>query len=720
MKRSVIAAALLWAVWLVAAPVSADLAYPARLDVTEREPGVYDISFTLPIVEGRKLRAEPILPPTCRDVTPRARGVSSGGFTSTWSVQCEPASLAGEAIFVDGLLGTQTDLAFKLTMLDGRTFSQILRPSRPGFLVPGPPSLVGLAEKAIVGGMRRTLRHFHLWLLFAAAAMLGAKPRALAAAAGAFAVGHLVSQWAGGHGWLEVTPLIRDAFTWATIAVPAIRLTGAGEGAKGWLQPPWAIAFLLGMLFGAAKPEALPVEGLSNGEQLLALILFAAGTAAAVLFMAAAACELRAVIRTARGDSRQAAASRIFGYVVGSLATGMLLVEIVGLTLSVRSGPREILELMLLAAVLGPTARIAGWPGARVVPAFVALASVGAGLGLNHVPLPFGDVVVLGTLLVLGAALASNRTLSKRWAIAVSVVAVPVHAWSTADILVENMSRSTALTGGAVLVTTCVLYASLAVARGLRAGDLPRAVRLAGTAVAALAVAWRLVEYRTWFDTEVATEAALGLLRLPLLALGLAVLALLVWPRRRRVARELGMENHSSSLHWLLLGAAFLLLPYGTAAFKNPFFEPDAPRGESARLVASRVLSDTYHAFNIADENRLYDTLSETVSGDLVDDIFLDSRRRLTAGTRKGTEVTVRDVSVLEIGEPLAGSDAEEGFSYDCRWEVIARVRHLQHVHHRQNIYNGVLTLRPEDGKWKIARVELYSEDRAVVPWKAT
>jgi len=711
---------MLASAWLVAAPAAADLAYPARLDVAEREPGVYDISFTLPIVEGRKLRATPIMPPTCRDVTPRTKGVSSGGYTSTWSVQCQPASLAGEAIFVDGLLGTQTDLAFKLTMLDGRTYSQILRPSRPGFLVPGPPSPLELAAKAIVGGLRRTIRHFNLWLLFAMAAMLGARPRSLAAAAGAFAVGHLASQWAGGHGWLEVTPLIRDAFTWATIAVPAMRLAGAGEGWKGWLQTPSAVALLLGMLFGAAKPEALPTEGLSNAEQLLALILFAAGTATAMLLVAAAACELRAVIRTAGGGSRQDAAIRVIGYVVGSLAIGMLLAELVGLTMSMRSGPRMVLELMLLAAVLGPTARLAGWPGIRVVLAFAALASIGAALGLHHVPLPLGDLVALGTLIVLGAALAFNRALPTRWAIAVSAVAVPVHAWSTARILVDNMSRSTALTGGAVLVSTCVLYASLEVAPNLRVGDLPKPVRLAGAVVASLSVGWRFLEYRTWFDTEVATEAAMGLLRLPLLALALAVLALLLWPRRRRVARELGMEQRTSGLHWLLLGAAFLLLPYGTMAFKNPLFEPDAPRGESARLVASRVLSDTYHAFNIADENRLYDTLSESVTGDLVDDIFLDSRRRLTAGTRKGTEVTVREVSVLEIGGPLAGSDAEKGFSYDCRWEVIARVRHLQHVHHRQNIYHGVLTLRPEGGRWKIAHVELYSEDRAVVPWKPT
>jgi hypothetical protein len=243
-------------------------------------------------------------------------------------------------------------------------------------------------------------------------------------------------------------------------------------------------------------------------------------------------------------------------------------------------------------------------------------------------------------------------------------------------------------------------------------------VRLAGAVIAILAVGWRLADYRVWFEREVATEAALGLARIPVLTMVLVFLAMLLWPRRRRVARELGVVRRSSSSHWLLLGAAFLLLPVGTVAVKNPFFVPDAPTANDARLVVSRVLSDTYHAFNIADEDDLFDALAESVTGELVDDLFLDSRRRLTAGTREGTEVTVREVGVLEISEPMGGAGDEEGFSYACRWQVIARVRHLQHIHHRQNVYSGVLTLRPEDGRWKIARVDLHSEDRAVVPWK--
>ena len=173
-------------------------------------------------------------------------------------------------------------------------------------------------------------------------------------------------------------------------------------------------------------------------------------------------------------------------------------------------------------------------------------------------------------------------------------------------------------------------------------------------------------------------------------------------------------------LYRLAFVGAFLLLPYGSVVVQNPFFAAYAPRGDGARLIMSKVLSDTYRALNIDDEEELYDTLAESVTGDLVSDLYLDNRRRLTAGTRRGTEITIRGVSVLDIGEPAEVAGAQGGYSYNCRWAVTARVQHLQHVHHRQQIYSGVLTLRAEGNRWKIAGVELHSEDRVVLPWEPT
>ncbi len=720
MIRWRVAAFSLIALLMMAGAASADVAFPARLDVIERETGVFEITFTLPIIQGRKLRAEPRMPPTCIETTPRESGASPGGFTSTWTVECEPASLAGEAILIDGLLGTQTDLAFTLTMLDGRSYSRILRPSRPGFLVPHEPSTVALAVEAVFSGVRRTVRKLSLWLVVALATLLGQRTRVMVQAAVAFALGHLAAQWLGGQGWLEVSPTVRDLLVWSTIAVPAIRLAGGGKGWKDWLEPLWPTALLLGLIFGGVQPEALPTEGLSNGEQLLALVLFSLGCGAAMLLVVAAARELTVILELAAEGRWRETGHRVAGYLIGSLAVAMVVALLVGISMGVGGGLRAPLELALLAAVLGPTMSLIGRRGIGGSAGFAALAVAGAAMGLVRVSLPAASLLTLGSLLVLGGALALARPLDARWALAVAVVAVPAHGWSTAAMLVENVSRSTAATFGALLVAVFVFHAGLAASRDLHVGEVSLPVRLLGAGVAALAVVWRCTEYRSWFEREVATEAALGLARLPLLSFALLLVACFLWMRWRRADRPADLVLRPSGPHRLVYVGAFLLLPYGTLAVPNPFFAAYAPRGEGARLIMSKVLSDTYQALNIKDEEELYDALAESVTGDLIGDLYLDNRRRLTAGVRQGTEVTIRGVSVLEIGEPTEVAAASGGYSYDCRWAVVARVQHLQHVHHRRQIYVGVLTLRAEDGRWKVAGVELLSEDREVVPWEPT
>jgi hypothetical protein len=201
----------------------------------------------------------------------------------------------------------------------------------------------------------------------------------------------------------------------------------------------------------------------------------------------------------------------------------------------------------------------------------------------------------------------------------------------------------------------------------------------------------------------------------PLLSLVLLALALLSRPRRSRVAAHLGVAVRKPVTHLALLALAVLLVQVATVPVRNPLFERDAPRPEQAQRIFERVLTNTYSAFNLEDEEQLYRQLSESVGDELVEDLYLDSRRRLTSGVREGAEVTVKDVRVQQVGAPLESSAVGDAFAYEVAWVVTARVRHLQHVHHRRNIYTGVLKIRAEGGKWKLEQVDLKSEDRAVV-----
>jgi hypothetical protein len=134
-------------------------------------------------------------------------------------------------------------------------------------------------------------------------------------------------------------------------------------------------------------------------------------------------------------------------------------------------------------------------------------------------------------------------------------------------------------------------------------------------------------------------------------------------------------------------------------------------------VILEKLLSETYHAFNLNDEEALFKQLSKNVGDELVENLYLDSRRRLTSGVRQGAEVTVKEVSVVRVKDTampeVMGADQ---FSYEVDWMVTARVKHLQHVHHRRNMYTGVLTVRVEDGAWKVQQVDLRSEEREVIP----
>ena len=156
----------------------------------------------------------------------------------------------------------------------------------------------------------------------------------------------------------------------------------------------------------------------------------------------------------------------------------------------------------------------------------------------------------------------------------------------------------------------------------------------------------------------------------------------------------------------------------GTLRVDIPFHAPDAPSAAEASRVMETLLTDTYLAFNLADEDAAFDRLAQNLSQDLVADVYLDSRRRLTAGTREGAEVTVRDVSVMEVEDAIGTAD--NAFTYPCQWVVTARVRHLQHIHNRQNVYAGELTLQVEGDRWKISGLDLLSEERVVLSWKSS
>jgi len=184
-----------------------------------------------------------------------------------------------------------------------------------------------------------------------------------------------------------------------------------------------------------------------------------------------------------------------------------------------------------------------------------------------------------------------------------------------------------------------------------------------------------------------------------ILGLGAAVVVYL----RGRIARG------------VFAGAAVMMV--AGAIFLWPFAQVSLGIAPGSRIsnaelqdVVSGLLTNVYRAFDYREESDIYDTLERSVSGDLLTQIYLETRRQLVLQNQGGARVKVKEVRVasVESGE----TPGNGGLAASCTWDVMGSVGHWGHTHTRENRYNARFTIESIDGAWKITGLELLEEER--------
>jgi hypothetical protein len=125
--------------------------------------------------------------------------------------------------------------------------------------------------------------------------------------------------------------------------------------------------------------------------------------------------------------------------------------------------------------------------------------------------------------------------------------------------------------------------------------------------------------------------------------------------------------------------------------------------------VMSGLLHNIYRAFDYRDEERIYDTLARSVTGDLLTAIYLEARSGLELASQGGARVKVKEIDLIEFEAKSANSG---GFSATATWNVAGSVGHWGHVHQRRNQYRAELNVAPVDGEWKLVALEILEEER--------
>jgi hypothetical protein len=129
---------------------------------------------------------------------------------------------------------------------------------------------------------------------------------------------------------------------------------------------------------------------------------------------------------------------------------------------------------------------------------------------------------------------------------------------------------------------------------------------------------------------------------------------------------------------------------------------------QRSQEIVGALLHNVYRAFDFREEEIIYDTLAHSVSGDLLTQTYLETRRGLELASQGGARAKVQEIEMLEVDAESEGP----GFRATSTWNVAASVGHWGHIHQRRNRYVAELTVEPVDGVWKITSLELIEEKR--------
>jgi len=130
---------------------------------------------------------------------------------------------------------------------------------------------------------------------------------------------------------------------------------------------------------------------------------------------------------------------------------------------------------------------------------------------------------------------------------------------------------------------------------------------------------------------------------------------------------------------------------------------------ERLKQLSRDLLHNVYRAFDYRGEEVIYDVLAQSVGGDLLTDVYLETRRGLELVNQGGARVKVNDV---EVQEAVLKSRDGGTLQVESRWSVGGSVGHWGHIHQRRNGYHALLEISDIGGRWKLTGLEILQEER--------
>jgi hypothetical protein len=161
------------------------------------------------------------------------------------------------------------------------------------------------------------------------------------------------------------------------------------------------------------------------------------------------------------------------------------------------------------------------------------------------------------------------------------------------------------------------------------------------------------------------------------------------------------------SLSWPLLSSSIGMLSFSLFLFHE--HREVAINDKRLGELVGDILHNVYRAFDYRGEEVIYDVLEESVSGELLTDIYLETQKGLELENQGGARVKVKATEVSNT--ELVARDGNR-LTIAGSWTVSGSVGHWGHVHQRTNGYHANLEISEVDGAWKLTGLEIVDEQR--------
>jgi hydrogenase/urease accessory protein HupE len=263
---------------LLAQPAISDELRPGYLEMRQSSPGAYNLLFKIP-ARGEDLRLAIYvkLPEGTQDIAPPRASFSDGAYVERRSIRRD-GGLIGQAVSIEGLSATSTDVLVRIESLAGAIQTERLSPTKTSFVIQAVPGAGEVAGTYLRLGVEHILFGFDHLLFVLALVILVKTWSRVAITVTAFTIAHSITLAAATLGFVNVPGPPVEATIALSIMLVSIEILNARRGKPSLTaRLPWVVAFSFGLLHGFGFAGALAEVGLPQHAIPVALLFFNIG-----------------------------------------------------------------------------------------------------------------------------------------------------------------------------------------------------------------------------------------------------------------------------------------------------------------------------------------------------------------------------------------------------------------------------------------------------------